>query len=778
MIRKFFKTLAILFLFPILVEAKNLNEDLPVYFENNFIGEAPSVLDKTGQKLLAIDLTQLPLEKFVSPELKAKILRLTQPVPLRALSQLKLSVTYDPKLLKIFFKIPTELQQSTELSLQNRRAKEGFKKDDIKPETASALINLYPQYRYGDFDQLQGQADAAFRFYSFILTQEVSMLNEAPYRRDTQLVYDLQQYNLRSSVGDVQSVTTEVLVPINGLGASLHTDFGMTLFGRPLPNPSTELLLERRARVNAYSRGQLLQSLVIGPGRFRVQDFQFLNGITEVVFDVQEFGGRSYTLVIPYAVDERQLSKGAHELSYSSAKQSHDEGKSRSYSKQAPVTTFLHRYGFDEKNTIGASGQGDDNHQVVGFELLSVHTFGSFYPKFHLSNDNTNQGARANLEYLLRFYGDKQFNFDYSYQSSKFSRYGQTPELNSHQFGIGLVTRPNQWWSLGLKASQQLRYQGDPLQRYEINLNGRPLRGMSLTFGVRTAQLNQREWDNTASLFLNYFFEDNKHSLEGNYNHRRSTNGSRDNDTRMAARGFYHSEHAQISPQFSASHADSSGASPQTSWQGHLDVRHARGDLSLDHNHQNNRHSGTIGVGLGLAFSPSAFALGRPSPGAYGMVKNNSEHGEKLFVNAPGLYSSYPVSSLPLLVSGLRPYDYSTFFLEAEGDTDSFTHLTKRLQTEFFSGHIVTLPKNAQRSIQFKLLQLADKKVQAFVLVLGKMKNKQTGEIIEFFSNRTGDVFIENISAGDWLLAIGKKRATLTVPDKHGKIDLGAIHAK
>ncbi len=270
-----------------------LEERLPLFDGDRMIAEYNVILDDSGNQLQAIDLLSNTPEIFLSPELIIKIQKLPRPQKVKELKALGLNLTYDPKQLKIYLSLPTKERNSETVSIQNRPGPQSDRPTDVVPEKFSGLINLYPQYSYGTLNEFQGQAEGAFRISNFVLIQETQVVDESPVRRDSKIIYDFPKYYLRTELGDVQATSSDILTPVNVLGVSAHTDFGMTLFGRPLPNPSTELVLDRRARVNAYSRGQLLQSLIIGPGRFRLQDFQFINGITEVVFDIQEYGGKA-----------------------------------------------------------------------------------------------------------------------------------------------------------------------------------------------------------------------------------------------------------------------------------------------------------------------------------------------------------------------------------------------------------------------------------------------------------------------------------------------------
>ncbi len=405
--------------------------------------------------------------------------------------------------------------------------------------------------------------------------------------------------------------------------------------------------------------------------------------------------------------------------------------------------------------------------------MLSVHSVGAFYPKLHFSKRADQQGQRANLEYLLRFFGDKQFSLDYTHETIQFARWDQLPSGNSHFVSVGVVTRPNNWWSLGLRSARQWKHDSGSLDRYEINLNGRTSHGLNSTIGLRRNQLSESLWENSVTLFLNYFFDNNRHSIETAVNHSQVDNSTSQTDVRLAGRGFYQSEQAQFTPQVSTSRSFTEGQAATQAWQANLDMRHVRGDLSLDHSFQNNRHQGTASAGLGIAITKDALALGRPSPGAYAVIKNPLDH--PIEVDGTGLYSSYPISSLPLMVSGLRPYDHQSFSLTHESENGEYIQHQYRLATRYFSAHSLQFKSSFLSNARF---EVRDSKNQPMPLLRGQIENLTTLEVIEFFSNRSGHVQVEGLTPGEWQLKLGKKRSLIQIPEGSGMIDLGAINVE
>ena len=161
------------------------------------------------------------------------------------------------------------------------------------PSSTSALWTLRPVYRYGETDSFEGTSEFNLRLHKVVLQSDFQWQEKNWDRRDLRMVYDFPKHSVRSAIGDVRPASNDVLVPLSLGGISFATDFTMIPQGRPLPSPSTELMLERQARVNVFSEGQLLQSLTLLPGRYRVSDFPFATGINDLRFDVFEDGGRS-----------------------------------------------------------------------------------------------------------------------------------------------------------------------------------------------------------------------------------------------------------------------------------------------------------------------------------------------------------------------------------------------------------------------------------------------------------------------------------------------------
>lgn len=756
-----------------------VKEQISLLIQGQPRGEIEVEIDQQTERLRSLNLKPLKLEELFDATVAAKLRQLPSPSPTSDLIMLGIKVEFSYSLLQVDLKLPISLEAIQIVSLNpNTQLVKAPDADEIRPAPFSFLANLRPLYQYGQAERQLVSADVAMRISNIVFLSDLEF-EQRPQQinrhRDTRAVIDFPEQSLRTTWGDVRSATSDVITPFSVGGISLTTDFTLIPSGRPLPSPSSELILERRARVNIFTRDGLAQSLILTPGRYRFRDFNFINGISNVRFDVEEEGGRTYSIKVPYAIDERQLAVGRHEISYSSGYEFSDDVKARHYATdRSPISTFIHRYGLDEHATIGAHGQHNGRQSVLGGEWLEVGTYGTLKSELTFSHDPTMAGVRPSLNYLWRKFTDSQITLDYTHESPNFHRVGQRSPSFQHMAGMGFVLRPGQWWSFGIRGSKTWNYQNQQQKLFEINLNGRPAHGYNLTTTLRRQEQTSGHYDTAITFYLTYFFPDQKHILEANAISNNDSHSNEDDQYRLSARGFYNVNSTQIAPQVTSEDGHSSVDKKRVQdLRASVDIRHSRFDLSANHQTSNEsigKDQGQIAGGVALGYTNGQMAFGRPLPGAFAIV-----NAPGAVVTAPSLAGPVEVGKVPLLVSGLRVYDQQTINLETDEENLGPVSENRLLRTAFFSGHSIDQKK---RELRFVTLTLLDKARKPVVLKLGRFQGHDGLVTGEFFTNKQGIAVLEAVPAGPLTLEWENQSTTINIPHDNGMINLGNVYAK
>lgn len=175
-------------------------------------------------------------------------------------------------------------------------------------------------------------------------------------RYATQLVYDRPSDQLRVVAGDHTAASGELGSTLSLGGLSLSKFYGMTprFIRQPLAGYAGAASTPTQVEVRMGGIPVFREQVPAGP--FELKNLQQFAGARDVEIVMRDALGREQTIAFPYYFSDHALRAGLHEYSYSLGALREDLGvHSNHYGSGA--ATALHRYGLNDRVTVGVRGE-------------------------------------------------------------------------------------------------------------------------------------------------------------------------------------------------------------------------------------------------------------------------------------------------------------------------------------------------------------------------------------------------------------------------------------
>lgn len=308
----------------------------------------------------------------------------------------------------------------------------------LKPQNFSAYANFVVDTRYSD---LTGDSEetatifGAARWNNVVLEFDGGYQEIGPssgfYRRTTRLSYDDREARRRYSLGDLRLNSLDLLGGAFLGGVAIE-------HGRSVFNPfqsvfrtgQNELRLDQPATVEVFADGQLVDTLVLDPGRYDVSQLPLTYGSNNLEFIITDSAGRTQVTDLDLFSDPYDLAEGESE--YNAAIGYPIEGSSGSSPDYADEVAFAgyFRHGVTNRVILGGALQASNDLTTVAGEAsyfasslpVSVEVSGAVSQ----TEEDTGHAARV----TMNFYGDgdsaRRLSFAANYESAAFRTIADT----------------------------------------------------------------------------------------------------------------------------------------------------------------------------------------------------------------------------------------------------------------------------------------------------------------------------------------------------------------
>lgn len=394
---------------------------------------------------------------------------------------------FDERLLLLEVNLPTTALGKREYDLAPRRGAR-----PLQPRETAGFAN----YRLSAAEDRQGAPlklglanELAFRTGDLLVRNEGTLVREGGSTRGrrfaTQFVYDRREEQQRLIVGDHTATSGELGSTLAVGGLSFAKLYQMTpgYVRQPLAGyagaVSTPSLVEVRMGGIPVFREQ------VAPGPFELRNLHQFGGARDVEVVVRDALGREQSVSFPYYFADQALRQGLHEYAYSAGALRHDPGGTNGEYRDR-VASGMHRYGLNDRVTLGARGEFASSLWNLGGTALYRHDrLGAFSAGLSGSGSGGDgrRGAAASL--------------GHSYQKARFGmqasarRFGEgyataqdllAPRQLRAEYGAGASYNQPAWGTLYFDRLVSERRAGSPLPGSAVSRVG-----YSYSFGARTS---------------------------------------------------------------------------------------------------------------------------------------------------------------------------------------------------------------------------------------------------------------------------------------------------
>jgi outer membrane usher protein len=203
-------------------------------------------------------------------------------------------------------------------------------------------------------------------------------LSERWSRGSVRLVRDLPDRALRLIGGDLVNPTTSAQVGRTLGGVSVAKNFALTPYRSVQPAGQRDFVLEQSSLVEVQVNGRPTRSFRLEPGPYNLSNFPGTSGTNDVQIRITDAFGREQTIDFPFFFDGQLLADGVQEFAYTAGYPYSVQSNRIVYDTERATFSGFHRFGLNDRLTVGANLQSDRSQHVIGAEALLATGFGTF----------------------------------------------------------------------------------------------------------------------------------------------------------------------------------------------------------------------------------------------------------------------------------------------------------------------------------------------------------------------------------------------------------------
>lgn len=385
--------------------------DIDFYSENISLG--PVKVKIRGDKLISIDKASLliVLQEKLEPAELQKIASIKDGWVLP--EELGFTVRYAPEILGLIGTIPLN-----KLTPQERLIREISENRSraIYPAPVSGAVTARAEQYWADErlggNYFLGHADSFVNMKGVVLENQSvyqSNLDNRWFRGDTRLVKDFNESMIRTQAGDInyQTIGFQTLRPIGGV--SIARNFFLNPYRTPYPKFNRDFLVKTRSKVTYFVNGNLIKSEFLAPGRYAVRDVPLVNGINNIIVEIEDDLGRKEVINFQQTTSINLLNDGESKFDLSVGYPFQDVSQKRKYEETNVLTSGFFQYGLTEYFTAATYGQHYDSFKLGGLETILATSIGNFSLGGAFGGDKTYEGSVYSVGYNLAIVRNEWF---------------------------------------------------------------------------------------------------------------------------------------------------------------------------------------------------------------------------------------------------------------------------------------------------------------------------------------------------------------------------------
>jgi outer membrane usher protein len=607
---------------------------------------------------------------------------------------------------------------------------------------------------------------------------------DSPFRSRTTLFHDDVDRAIRYSIGDIDPLTSGSFAsPISIVGIGIERLYQTIQPYRNLrPAGRGGLALERPSRVEVFVNGSSYRTLTLGPGRYDLRDFPFLDGLNDVRLVVQDDTGRNETIGLSFFSDTELLQPGLSIFSATAGfrRTGFGDFSSSEYDGNPTFSGFYQR-GVTDRLTLGASLQADKDNQYATALAVVGTPIGLFglEAAFDRSNVDDLQGALLiSYRNAHRGYRGRQnrLDVDFQIQSPRFSPLARAGlQLNPYRYEL----------NARYQFSLPLEIYGSITGAYSEGRGGqRDLAtfsaGLARSFGRVNVSLNYGYRDNSSGSDHRGIF-----SITIPFASRQIVRGTYDTDRNRASIDY----NLQAFEGLNQTRVQATLARDDFGEAANIEVEHFSNRFRASLRHTADRtgglsvHHTDVVVTTGIGYADGVWAIGREADRGFVIVQPHPTlRGADVLVS--NRYSAGPTASSgvfgPALVPLQRSYQPDSLEVEVPELRAGYDLGPGRLDIRpgAASGYLWTIGSAASNTVLGRILRADGTPAQ---LLSGTLRPISGGEAVAvpFFTNRTGRMAASGVAPGRYSVIIaGTTRPVgeITVPENaDGTINIGEL---
>ncbi|MFJ6023066.1 hypothetical protein ACIQC9_00540 [Brevundimonas sp. NPDC092305] len=313
-------------------------------------------------------------------------------VAVNILSGPELSLTFDQAALTLNAQITAGARALNRISLIDYTRQGGGATVTPPSDRAFGItvgLNTQIDYKGPADDVVREPAEVAIRGFGNIGGVDgLNLAFEGGYREDgdaarrrTTLFYDDTSRALRYAAGDVDPQTLGAYqAPVSLAGLSVERLYQtIQPYRNVRPSGRGQLTLENASRVEVLVNGVVQQTLRLGPGRYDLRDFPFLDGYNDVQLVVEDDSGRREVSSLSFFSDVELLEPGVSIFSATVGFRQVGGGffDDPRYDDDLLFSGFYQR-GVNDAVTLGAAVQVDPTNALFAGQAAYATRFGVF----------------------------------------------------------------------------------------------------------------------------------------------------------------------------------------------------------------------------------------------------------------------------------------------------------------------------------------------------------------------------------------------------------------
>lgn len=762
---------------------------LPLYFKDKNLGEVS--VDLLGDQIVGIPANQFinVAKNILQKKVLERIIKLKKEI--YTIEDFEFELKYDPADLKIELVASDELIKPTD-SLFQESLIPYFAKDALTPAELSGAINLKLEKSFSHKDVTGDYFASSFSSFlnlnSYVLenlTQYDSNREQNKwYRGNTTITKDFESISSRLIMGDVSSLGYGYLTSQSLAGLSFNRDYSITPYKLTTPSVSQEFKVDSRSVVRYYVNNQLLKTEFLNAGKYNIKDIPLYNGINRIIVEVEdEFGNKKF-YNFNESFSSEMLREGDVKYDISIGKSSSEQNFKKTYESGSKIlSSAFFKRGWSDKYTSGFYFQNKSNFSLIGNENLFSSKIGNWGLGLANSKHGDYQGMVYSVNYFLSSFlnilgnnqtlnlklekRNKNFNEGLEYVASKYE----------YNFYANYTLPIWDWASLGIGNSLSVPYDKTLNTKLgiDLSLTGRAFKNATLTLFASNFKNEYKKWNQYYYLFLNFslddntsfissFYDSNSHSKKISYSYDKAESFNNVKVLASVEDGRFNRT-GDVDIAYEAKYSE-------------LGLRETVSRLS------DNKYGGRSNIRAisALSFAKKEdqlkFGFSRSLANSFAIISGNELlKGQKLALKSSGSENYQSGLFDEIVVRDLIPYQYRRLQIDPSKLKEGYS-LKKEsfiVYPTYKSGHLIKIDSSGIISIKGRLVNL---KGQAVSLQVGELL-LESGQTIPFFTNKSGDFFIEGLNPGTVKFLLGENnkfsKDVKIDSEKNGLLNLGIL---